>query len=235
VSGWSAKRFWTDATVRPEGDGFGILLDTRPVRTPLKAPLILPTEALAREVAAEWQAQVGKVNPATMPFTRTANSAIDTVSRQHRDVVEMLAAYGGTDLLCYRATGPDQLVAWQADAWDPLLDWSAAALDAPLRTTAGVMHVQQPPASLAALTAAVKALSAFQLAAFHDLVAISGSLVLALAVARNRVTAGDAWALSRIDEDWQIEQWGDDEEAAELAARKRADFLQADRFFALCG
>jgi chaperone required for assembly of F1-ATPase len=235
MSAWSARRFWTDATIREEGGGFAILLDTRPVRTPLKAPLILPTEALAREVAAEWQAQTGTVNPATMPFTRTANSAIDTVVPQHQAVVDMLAAYGGTDLLCYRATGPADLVARQAAAWDPLLDWSATALDAPLRTTAGVMHVDQPTASLAALTAAVDALSAFQLAAFHDLVALSGSLVLALAVTRHRLTAEDAWALSRIDEIWQIEQWGDDEEAAELAARKRADFLQADRFFALCG
>jgi chaperone required for assembly of F1-ATPase len=186
-------------------------------------------------VAAEWQAQTGTVNPATMPFTRTANSAIDTVVPQHQAVVDMLAAYGGTDLLCYRATGPAELVARQAAAWDPLLDWSATALGAPLRTTAGVMHVDQPPASLVTLTAAVDALSDFQLAAFHDLVAISGSLVLALAVTRDRLTVEEAWALSRIDEAWQIEQWGDDEEAAELAARKRADFLQADRFFALCG
>jgi chaperone required for assembly of F1-ATPase len=235
MSAWSARRFWTDATIRAEEGGFAILLDARPVRTPLKAPLILPTEALAREVAAEWQAQTGTVNPATMPFTRTANSAIDTVIPQHHAVVGMLAAYGGTDLLCYRATGPAELVTRQAASWDPLLDWSAAALDAPLRTTAGVMHVDQPPASLAALSGAVDALSAFQLAAFHDVVAISGSLVLALAVIRHRLTADEAWALGRIDEVWQIEQWGDDEEAAELAARKRADFLQANRFFALCG
>jgi chaperone required for assembly of F1-ATPase len=170
-----------------------------------------------------------------MPFTRTANSAIDTVLPQKEAVVAMLAAYGASDLLCYRATGPAELVARQAAAWNPLLDWSAAALPAPLRITAGVMHVDQPPASLQALTTAVRALSAFQLAAFHDLVAISGSLVLALAVVRHRLTADEAWALGRIDETWQIEQWGDDEEAAELAARKRADFLQADRFFALCG
>jgi chaperone required for assembly of F1-ATPase len=234
MSAWSARRFWTDATFRAEPGGFAILLDTRPVRTPLKAPLILPTEALAREVAAEWQAQTGTVNP-TMPFTRTSNSAIDTVIPQHNAVVEMLAAYGGSDLLCYRATGPAELIARQAAGWDPLLDWSATALDAPLRTTAGVMHVDQPPASLAALSVAVDALSAFQLAAFHDLVALSGSLVLALAVIRHRLTAEQAWALSRIDETWQIEQWGDDEEAAEMAARKRVDFLQADRFFALCG
>jgi chaperone required for assembly of F1-ATPase len=235
MSGWSAKRFWTDATVRAEAGGFAVLLDARPVRTPLKAPLILPTEGLARQVAAEWQAQTGVVNPATMPCTRTANSAIDTVVPQKEAVVGMLAAYGATDLLCYRATGPADLVARQAAGWDSLLDWSATALGAPLRVTAGVMHVDQPPASLAALADAVRALSAFQLAAFHDLVAISGSLVLALARTRSRLTAEEAWSLGRIDEVWQIEQWGDDEEAAEQAALKRADFLQADRFFALCG
>jgi chaperone required for assembly of F1-ATPase len=235
MTAWSARRFWTDATVRPESDGFAVLLDARPVRTPLKAPLILPTEALAQEVAAEWQAQTGVVNPATMPFTRTANSAIDTVHPQKEAVVGMLAAYGASDLLCYRATGPGALIARQAAAWDPLLDWSATALQAPLRVTAGVMHVEQPPASLAALATAVRALSAFQLAAFHDLVALSGSLVLALARARGRLTVEEIWALSRIDETWQIEQWGADEEAAELAALKQADLHHANRFFGLCG
>jgi chaperone required for assembly of F1-ATPase len=235
MSAWSARRFWTDATVRAEGEGFAVLLDARPVRTPLKSLLILPTERLAQAVATEWQAQTGLVNPATMPFTRTANSAIDTVLPQHEAVVGMLAAYGGSDLLCYRATGPADLVARQAESWDPLLDWSATALGAPLRTTAGVMHVDQPPASLAALSKAVRALSAFQLAAFNDLVAISGSLVLALALTRGRLTAENALSFSRIDESWQIEQWGADAEAAETAALKRADFLQADRFFALCG
>ena len=235
MSAWSARRFWTEATVRPEGGGFAVLLDSRPVRTPLEALLVLPTEALAHEVVAEWRAQTGTVKPATMPFTRTANSAIDTVIPQRHAVVEKLAAYGGTDLLCYRATGPAALIARQAASWDPLLDWSGVALNAPLCATVGIMHVDQPPASLANLFEAVHALSAFQLAAFHDLVAISGSLILALAVIRRRVTAEHAWDLSRIDETWQIEQWGADEEAADLAARKRADFRLADRFFALCG
>jgi chaperone required for assembly of F1-ATPase len=234
VTGWTTRRFWTETSVRPEAGGFAVLLDARPVRTPLKAPLILPTEALARAVAAEWQAQAGIVDPATMPCTRAANSAIDSVSRQFADVAGMLSAYGASDLLCYRADGPPDLAARQAEGWDPLLDWAAAALRAPLLTTTGIMPVDQPPASLAALSAAVDGLSAFQLAAFHDLVALSGSLVLALAVTRGRLTADEAWSLSRIDEDWQIEEWGSDAEAAETAARKRADFLQADRFFALC-
>ena len=235
MSAWSARRFWKDATVHPEMDGFTVHLDARPVRTPLKVPLILPTQGLAQAVAAEWQAQTGTVNPATMPFTRTANSAIDTVTPQFDAVADMLTAYGETDLLCYRATGPAALIDRQAAAWDPLLDWAAQALQAPLRVTQGVMHVDQPATSLAALGAAVRALSPFQLAAFHDLVAISGSLVLALAVTRGHLATEEAWTLSRLDETWQIELWGTDEEAAEITALKRAAFLQADRFFALCG
>ena len=235
MSGWSARRFWTEATVKPEGKGYTVHLDARPVRTPLKAPLILPTHGLAQAVAAEWQAQTGTVNPATMPFTRTANSAIDTVTRQFDAVADMLAAYGETDLLCYRATGPEALIDRQAAVWDPLLEWAAQTLQAPLRTTIGVMHIEQPADSLATLGAAVRALTPFQLAAFHDLVAISGSLVLGLAVIRGRLMADQAWALSRVDETWQIEQWGADEEAAEIMALKQAALLQADRFFALCG
>ncbi len=235
MSAWSARRFWTDVTIRAEADGFAVYLDNRPVRTPLKAPLILPTEALARAVAAEWQAQEGTVNPATMPCTRSANSAIDKVAPQFDAVVAMLADYGGTDLICYRATHPDDLIDRQARAWDPMMHWVATDLGAPLRATQGVMHVDQPQASLATLHAAVAALTPFQLAAFHDLVAISGSLVLALAVTRGRLTADEAWTLSRIDEDWQIEVWGTDEEAAELIALKRDAFMQADRFYALCG
>ncbi len=235
MSTWTARRFWTTASAVPVEGGFTVHLDARPVRTPLKAPLVVPTLALAEAVAAEWQAQEKTVNPETMPFTRTANSAIDKVMPQFAAVADMLAEYGGSDLLCYRAEGPADLVALQAQGWDPLLDWSRDVLGAPLRTAAGVMHVAQPDASLAALRDQVHALSAFRLAAFHDLVAISGSLVLALAVARDRITADEAWTLSRIDEDWQISQWGEDEEAAESAALKRAALLQADRFFALCG
>ncbi len=235
MSVWAARRFWTTASVVSAGDGFAVDLDGRPVRTPAKAPLVLPTAGLAEAVAAEWQAVGAKVDPARMPFTRRANSAIDTVVPGFAAVVSMLADYGGSDLLCYRAEAPEALAARQRLAWDPLLHWSGTALSAPLIPTAGVMHLAQPEASLLALTGAVHDLSAFQLVAFHDLVALSGSLVLALAVTRHRLTAEEAWSLSRIDEDWQAELWGADEEAAETAARKRADFLEADRFFTLCG
>ncbi len=235
MSAWSARRFWTEARTAQVEGGFTVYLDARPVRTPLKAALILPTERLADAVAAEWQAQQGTVDPRTMPFTRTANSAIDKVKPQFSEVATMLAAYGETDLLCYRAEGPDDLIKRQTSAWDPLLIWTETELCAPLVTTTGVMHINQPQTSLAALRRLVGALSPFQLSAFHDLVAISGSLILAFAVTRRRLSAEAAWDCSRIDENWQMALWGEDEEAAEVAALKRMAFLRADRFYALCG
>lgn len=234
MSVWAARRFWTTASAVPVEGGFTVHLDGRPVRTPLKAPLILPTLALAEAVAAEWQAQEGTVKPETMPFTRMANSAIDKVQPQFAAVADLLAEYGGSDLLCYRAEGPADLVARQAQSWDPLLDWARQELGAALRSTTGVMPVAQSEASLAALRSLVHAFGPFELAAFHDLVSISGSLVLALAVARDRISAEEAWTLSRVDEDWQISLWGEDEEAAEVAARKRDALLLADRFLRLC-
>jgi chaperone required for assembly of F1-ATPase len=234
VSVWAARRFWTTARTVPTEGGFAVQLDARPVRTPRKAQLVLPTVALAEAVAAEWQAQGDRVDPISMPFTRTANSAIDTVTPQFDLVGQMVADYGASDLLCYRAEGPVDLIKRQAAGWDPLLAWVAESLGAHLRTTVGIVHVAQPPASLAVLTGLVRALTPFQLAAFHDLVSISGSLVLALAVQSGRITADEAWTLSRIDEDWQISLWGEDEEAAEITRGKQAAFLQADRFYRLC-
>jgi chaperone required for assembly of F1-ATPase len=235
MSVWAARRFWTQAAVVPTPGGYAIGLDARQVRTPRKAALILPTAALAEAVAAEWLAQGDRVDPATMPFTRTANSAIDTVTGQFDAIVQIVADYGGSDLLCYRAEGPEDLVVRQSDAWDPLLSWAAGSLGAPLRTTSGIVHVAQAPDSLAALRRLVERLTPFQLAAFHDLVSLSGSLILALALTRRHITVDEAWRRSRIDEDWQISQWGEDEEAAEVARRKHAAFLQADRFYGLCG
>ena len=169
-----------------------------------------------------------------MPFTRMANSAIDKVAPQFESVAALLADYGGSDLVCYRSGDPEELAARQAAAWDPLLDWAAEELGAPLIATIGVMHRAQPEASLGRLHQAVRALDAFQLSAFHDLVALSGSLVIALALIRDRLGPEEAWSLGRIDEVWQIEQWGEDEEAAELVAFKREEFLRAYRFLRLC-
>jgi chaperone required for assembly of F1-ATPase len=235
VSGWTPKRFWKEADVRPAAGGFAVSLDGRPVKTPAKAPLVVPTEAMAAAIAAEWDAQEGTVKPLTMPVTRSANAAIDKVAPQFDEVAGLLAAYGGTDLLCYRATGPAGLVARQAAAWDPLLDWSAEALDAPLRVTSGVVPVAQPEPSLARLAARVRGFGVFELTAVHDLVSVSGSLVLGLAVTDRRLAADAAWALSRVDEIWQAELWGDDAEAEAEAEARRAALRHAARFYALCG
>jgi chaperone required for assembly of F1-ATPase len=235
VSAWKAKRFWTAAEAEACDGGFTVRLDGRPVKTPAKAALVVPTLAMAQAIAAEWDAQTGEVKPATMPVTRAANSAIDKIIPQRDEVVEILAAYGQSDLLCYRATAPAALIARQAAGWDPVLDWADSVLGARLVVTAGVVHVAQPHDALERLTARVAGMTEFQLAGLHDLVAISGSLVLALAVTERRLTPDEAWALSRVDETWQIEQWGADEEAAELEAFRRVAFGEASRFYALCG
>ena len=235
MSNWRPKRFWKAASVVAEEGGFAVRLDDRPVKTPAKQPLLLPTHALALLVAAEWDAQSGLVNPQTMPITRMANSAIDKVVPQYHEVATLLTAYGETDHLCYRATHPPALATQQALAWDPLLHWAAQALRAPLRSTAGIAPIAQDPAVLAGLHTQVLALGNFKLAAFHDLVSISGSLVLAFAVGQGRLTAEEGWHLSRLDESWQIALWGEDEDAVAAAALKQAAFHLAARFFALCG
>ena len=232
---WAPKRFWKAASVQATEGGWTVLLDTRPVKTPAKRPLVLPTEGLARLIAEEWDAQEGKIDPNAMPATRMANSALDKVAPMVPAVADHLAEYGGSDLLCYRAARPAELVRRHAQAWDPLLDWAEQALGARLTVTVGVMHVPQPAPALSALRGQLDDFTPFHLAAFHDLVAISGSLILALAVAKSRLTPDEAWTLARIDEVFQAEEWGEDEEAAEVAALKRADFLSAARFFSLAG
>ena len=146
----------------------------------------------------------------------------------------MLAAYGDSDLICYRASHPDGLVERQNKDWDPLVDWSATALKAPLQVYVGVMHAEQPTQSIAALSQKVHALDAFRLAAFHDLVSLSGSLIIGFAATETYASAADLWDISRIDESWQAEQWGHDEEAEKMADQRRDAFLHADSFFRLC-
>ncbi|MEM6409356.1 MAG: ATP12 family protein [Pseudomonadota bacterium] len=231
MSDWAAKRFWTKASVETAEGGYTVALDGRPVRTPAKAPLILPSRAMALKVAAEWDAQEDKIEPLTMPYTRSANAATDKVTAQHAEVADMLASYGDSDLICYRAADPQGLVERQNKGWDPLVDWSATQLKAPLKVFVGVMHASQSKDSLKTLSQRVHALSPFQLTAFHDLVSLSGSLVIGFAVVDDYATAEDLWDISRIDEQWQIDQWGRDEEAETQAEIKRAAFLHADAFF----
>lgn len=228
-----AKRFWKETSVVPSGDGFAIHLDTKPVRTPAKSELYLPTRALAEAVAAEWEAQGDRIDALSMPQTRYANSVIDGVAPRRAEVVNTVAAYGGSDLLCYRAAHPTALVERQTERWDPLLDWARDRYDAPLMQVQGVMPISQPERSVVNLGEAVEAHDDFELAALHDLVAISGSLVLGLAVSDGHLAPEAALALSRLDDDWQIEQWGEDAEAAKVAQRKAGEFAQAARLLTL--
>jgi chaperone required for assembly of F1-ATPase len=234
MSGWKVKRFWTAATAEPCEGGFTVRLDGRTVKTPAKATVVMPTRAMAEAAAREWDAQQGAVKPETMPVTRAVNSAIDKLVHQRDEVVDLLAAYGASDLLCYRATGPEGLIARQAAGWDPLLGWSALDLGATLVVTSGIVPVDQPAESLARLKAEVDGFDAFRLAAFHDFVAITGSLILGIALARGRLSGVEAFALSRIDESWQAEFWGVDEDAAALEAVKQRALLEAEQFYALC-
>ncbi|MDO9526473.1 MAG: ATP12 family protein [Gemmobacter sp.] len=235
MTAWKAKRFWKESAAMPEAAGFGVRLDGRAVKTPAKCALVMPTLAMAQAVAAEWDAQTGEIKPESMPVTRSANAAIDKVAVQHDEVVALIAAYGETDLLCYRAEHPAVLIERQAAAWDPVLEWAETGLNAPLRVGQGVVFVPQPPESLSRLTALVKGFTPFGLTALHDLVALSGSLVLGLAVAAGRLPAQVAWDMSRMDERWQAEQWGRDEEAEAAEAFRYQGFTHASRFLLLCG
>lgn len=230
MSGWARKRFWKETSVVSEGGGFAVHLDGRALRTPAKAPLVVPGAQMAGAIAQEWDAQQGEVDPRSMPFTRSANAAIDKVAVQHAEVADMLAEYGGSDLLCYRATTPAELVARQAANWDPLLDWAETALGARLAAVSGVMHHPQDRAALDVLRRRVHGLNNFELAAFHDLVSLSGSLIIGFAATLDHLPIEELWRVSRIDETWQEELWGVDEEASEMAEVKRQAFLHAHRF-----
>ncbi|MEO1732538.1 MAG: ATP12 family protein [Pseudomonadota bacterium] len=234
MSEWKQKRFWTDSTVMTSEHGYSVLLDGRSVKTPAKTAFLVPTRALAEAVAKEWAAQEDTIDPRTMPYTRTANAAIDKVAAQHGEVADLLADYGDTDLLCYRAEHPDGLVDRQADLWDPALNWASDALGARLEPRSGLMHAPQPAGALAGLRARVHKLSNFELAAFHDLVSLTGSLVLGFAAMHDWKSPDEIWDISRLDERWQEEHWGLDEEAAEQAAIKRTAFHHAKRFYDAC-
>lgn len=227
MSEWRARRFWETATPVPCDGGFGVELDGRSVRTPAKAHLVMPTHGFAQAVAAEWMAQGDTIDPLSMPYTRTANAAIDKVNAQRDEVVSALAAYADSDLLCYRADSPAALRQRQGDAWDPALDWAAQTLGARLMPRTGVMHVPQDPAAVSAIRDRIAQSAAFELTALHDLIMLSGSAVLGLAAAANWKPAPEIWATSIVDETWQEEQWGRDEDASAQAEIKKRAFLHA--------
>jgi chaperone required for assembly of F1-ATPase len=205
------------------------------VRTPGKAQLILPNLALAEAIAAEWQAQGERIDPETMPLTKLANSSIDGVTGKEDAVIDDILGYAGADLVCYRAEGPKGLVSLQSKHWDPLANWAKKDLGAPLALAEGVMHVAQPRSSLDRIRKRLAAFDAWSLAALHVLTGLSGSALLGLAVALGRLSPEDAWTAAHVDEDWQISQWGEDEEASDRRQRRWRDFAAAAKFGQLLG
>lgn len=224
------KRFWTDVTLDTEN---AVRLDGKPVRTPGRVLLALPTRALADAVADEWRAVEGEIDPRAMPLTGLANAAIDRVAPDRAGFAASLARYAESDLLCYRADAPDALVARQAAAWDALLDWARARYDVRFEIVTGVMHRPQPPATIVRLGEAVAARDAFALAALSPVVTITGSLVLALALAEHAAEPAAIWAAANVDEDWQIERWGEDALSAEARAARQFDYDAVVRFLTL--
>lgn len=218
------KRFWTTASAEPEGEAFAIRLDGRPVKTPRRNLLALPTAALAEAVAAEWNAVEETIDPRAMPLTGLANAAIDIVARDHGPFAAGLAAYGESDLLCYRAEGPAPLVERQAQAWDPVLEWARTRYDVHFEVATGIIHRAQPPATLARLGEAIGARGDFELAALSPVVTIGGSLLLALALVERAFEPDSIWAAMWVDELWQEEQWGTDALAEEARAARRRDY-----------
>lgn len=226
------KRFWTNVSVDVDGV---VRLDERPVRTPGRTPLALPTPALAEAVADEWRAVGQIIDPRAMPLTGLANAAIDRVVPNPAAFATGVAVYAESDLLCYRAESPIELVTREAAAWDPLLDWARDRYDVHFERISGVMHRPQPDATVARLGEALASRSPFALVAMQPIVTITGTLVGALALAERAVDADALWAAVNVDEMWQAEQWGEDALAAETRAARQRDFLAAARFLRLLG
>jgi chaperone required for assembly of F1-ATPase len=227
------KRFYEKVTTRLDAGGHEVLLDGRPVRTPAKAILRLPTVPLAKAIVDEWRAQSDTIDPRSMPITGLANAGIDRVAPELDAFVRGLAAYGESDLLCYRADAPAPLVARQSERWDPLLAWARQRYDIDFEVVRGIVHREQPAATIERLRKAVAARDSFAVAALSPLVTISGSLIIALALAEGAIDLDSGWKAATVDEAWQIEQWGDDEEAARVLDGRRREFEAAFRFLSL--
>ncbi|MET0971178.1 MAG: ATP12 family protein [Tardiphaga sp.] len=224
------KRFYTAVAVAETADGFAVTVDGKTVRTPSRHPLAAPTRGVAEAMAAEWEAQRDVIDPTTMPVTRLANSVIDAIrdDAQVQAVVDDIAKYFGSDLLFYRAGHPDALVAREAEVWDPVLRWAADDLGAHFILAEGIIHVSQPAPALAAARAALP-VDPWTVAALHLVTTITGSALLALALVHGHLSADRVWAAAYVDEDWNIEKWGLDEEVAARRAAREVDFRAAAR------
>jgi chaperone required for assembly of F1-ATPase len=227
------KRFYKEAAVAPAGSGFGLRLDGREVKTPARALLAVPSLGLAEAIADEWRSQGESIDPHAMPLTGLANAAIDRVAPDAAQFTAGLARYGENDLICYRADGPERLVLRQAGLWDPFVAWARTRYDIELKVRQGVMHQPQPEATVARLTKAVAARDPFELAGLSPLVTVGGSLVIGLALAERAFGLDQAWAAASLDDQWQLDQWGEDTEAVAALANRRRDFEAGARFLEL--
>jgi chaperone required for assembly of F1-ATPase len=226
------KRFYKDVGIGEEDGRFTILLDQRPVKTPAKKTLSLPTRAAADLVATEWQAQAEVINPGTMPVTRLVNSALDGVANEIDAVLEDIVKYAGTDLVCYRADTPQSLIGAQAAKWDPVLDWAAETIGARFILAEGIIHQEQPASAIEAYAGTLaKYRDPLALGSIHTITSLTGSALLALAFAEGRLSAEDVWAAAHADEDWNIEQWGWDEQAEARRAHRWQDMKAAGDLF----
>lgn len=227
------KRFYTDVSVCEAGDAFAPHLDGRGIRTPARSELCLPSRALAEAVAAEWRDQGDYIDIAGMFLTRLCNTAIDGVAPKLKEVSDSTAAFAASDLLYYRAEHPRDLVVRQARAWDGVLGWARQNYGVAFRTTSGVTFVDQPPETLAALGEAISATCPFEVSALHELTTLTGSCILALAVRDGHLTPDAAWEAAHVDEDYQIEKWGRDEEAERRRDRRWLEARAAARMLEL--
>ena len=227
------KRFWTLAEVVEADDGYGIALDGRRVKTPARVDLAVADRALAAAIAGEWNDCGDEIDPRAMPLTGLANAAVDRVAADPAAFAAGLAEYAKGDLLCYRADAPQLLIDRQAAQWDPLLAWSRRRFDVDFTVTTGIMHVDQPPVTVARLAHAVAVLAPFTLAGLSPLVTIGGSLVTALALLEGEIDVAAAWDVVSVDDAWQAEKWGADVEAVAALEWKRLDFEAAARFLSL--
>ena len=215
------KKFYKLASVTDE---LGIALDGRGVKTPMKAKLVLPSRALADAVAAEWNAQVDVINPAAMPLTKLANTAIDRAGGERAFVAGQVVEFSGSDLVCYRADEPEALAILQATAWDPVIRWADVAMNAKFKVVAGVMHQAQSPATIVAVEKHVAGQDEFRLTVAHNLTTLTGSALLGLMLVAGAIAPEAAWAAAHVDEDFQIAVWGTDEEAAQRRVWRKIDF-----------
>jgi chaperone required for assembly of F1-ATPase len=227
------KRFYATVTIEPRPNGFAILLDNKPIRTPGGNALLLPARNLAEAIAAEWQAQREYIDAQTMPILRLVNTALERIPQTRAGVIAQLLEYGRHDLLCYRAEAPESLVRRQAEQWQPLLDWISATYRITLLSTAGIAAIVQSPESIAALETQLTALDDFALAGVSAATALTGSIVLALALFSGRLEASAAFRLASLEETFQAEHWGVDAEAEARLQRIAQELADVAEFLRL--